>query len=185
MLFGEKQPTGKTVFEIGRSDADATLDWGELQFDTGVDTRTRLFLAATVRQNPTAEIPNNLGDVIAPPHFGMTYGNDADIVINTLVSDQETKVVEEETSSGVQTSVQALNRIVKSGESATLYMIAENHGADGSTTVEVREGETLLAKKYISVSSGSFVVVSIDVPLEGAGDHILTVGKNSISITVE
>ena len=185
MLYGEKQPTGKTVYEIGRSDADATLDWGELQFDTGVDTRTRLFLAATVRQNPTAEIPNNLGDVIAPPHFGMTYGNDADIVINTLVSDQETKVVEEETSSGVQTSVQALNRIVKSGESATLYMIAENHGADGSTTVEVREGETLLAKKYISVSSGSFVVVSIDVPLEGAGDHILTVGENSISITVE
>ncbi len=185
MLYGEKQPTGKTVYEIGRSDADATLDWGELQFDTGVDTRTRLFLAATVRQNPTAEIPNNMGDVIAPPHFGMTYGSEADIVINTLVSDQETKVVEEETSSGIQTSVQALNRVVKSGESATLYMIAENHGADGSTTVEVREGETVAAKKYVSISGGSFVVVSIDVPLEGAGEHILTVGENSISITVE
>ena len=185
MLYGEKQPAGRTVFEIARSADDATLDWGELQFDTGVDTYLRLFMAATVRQNPTAALPNNLGDVAVPPHFGMAYGNDADIVINTLVSDQETKLVETETSSGVQTSVEALNRIVRSGESARLYMIAENRGADGSAVVEVKEGDTVLATKYISVAGGSFVVVKIDVPLEGVGEHTLTVGDNSITIAVQ
>ena len=130
-------------------------------------------------------MPTNLGDVIVPVHFGMRYGREADITLDTLVSDQETREVETETSSGVQTSVRALNRIVKSGGSATLYMIAQNKGADGFTVVEVMEGDALLASKYVSVEGGSFVVVKIEVPLEGAGDHVLTVGENTVTITVE
>ena len=185
MLYGEKEPTGATVFEIARTSDDANLDWGELQFDTGVDTYTRLYMAATVRQDPTAALPTNLGDVIVPPHFGMTYGNDANIVIDTLVCDQIVTTVETESNGSTQTSVKALNRNARSGESITLYMIAQNKGADGSTVVEVREGDALLASKYISVKGGSFVVVTIDVTLEGAGDHVLTVGENAITITVE
>lgn len=185
MLFGTKAPTGSTVFEIGRSSEDAELDWGELQFDTGVDTATRLYMAATVRQNPTASLPTNLGDVVVPVGFGMTYGQDADIQINTLVSDKVVKEVSSETSSGIKTSLNAVNQTAVSGEPFALYMIAENHGADGSTTVEVREGEQVLASKYISVESDSFVVVTMHVVLEGAGDHTLTVGDNAIVITVE
>ena len=63
-------------------------------------------------------------------------------------------------------------------------MIAENSGADASTVVEVKEGDTLLASKYISVEGGSFVIVTIDVPLEGVGEHTLTVGGNTIVIKV-
>lgn len=185
MLFGTKAPTGSTVFEIGRSSEDAELDWGELQFDTGVDTATRLYMAATVRQNPTASLPTNLGDVVVPVGFGMTYGQDADIQINTLVSDKVVKEVSSETSSGIKTSLNAVNQTAVSGEPFALYMIAENHGADGSTTVEVKEGEQVLASKYISVESDSFVVVTMHVVLEGAGDHTLTVGDNAIVITVE
>lgn len=185
MLFGAKEPSGSTVFEIARTSDDANLDWGELQFDTGVDTATRLYMAATVRQNPTAQLPTNLGDVIIPVGFGMRYGQAADIQVNTLVSDQSVEEVTTETASGTSTSVSAVNKTVISGEPFSLYMIAENNGADGSATVEVMEGEQVLASKYISVEGGSFVVVTIDVVLEGSGEHTLTVGNNSIVITVE
>lgn len=185
MLFGAKEPSGSTVFEIARNSDDANLDWGELQFDTGVDMKTRLYMAATARQNPTAELPTNLGDVIVPVGFGMRYGEAADIVIDTLVSDQIVDEVVSETESGTSSSISALNKTVASGESATLYMIAQNNGADGSAVVEVKEGDEVLASKYVSVEGGSFVVVTIDVPLEGAGEHTLTVGDNAIVITVE
>lgn len=185
MLFGVKEPTGSTVFEIGRTSDDANLDWGELQFDTGVDTATRLYMAATVRQNPTAALPTNLGDVIIPVGFGMRYNQPADIQINTLVSDKMVTEVTTESGSGTSTSVSAVNKTAVSGEPFALYMIAENHGADGAATVEVKEGDQVLASKYISVESGSFVVVTIDVVLEGAGEHTLTVGDNAIVITVE
>ena len=185
MLFGEKEPTGSTVFEIGRTSDDAVLDWGELQFDTGVDMTTRLYMAETVRRNPTAELPTNLGDVVAPVGFGMRYGQNADIVVNTLVTDQTVGEVTQETMFGTRTSYQAVNATVASGENATLYMIAENHGADGTVKLDVMEGDQVLVSKYISVEGGSFVVVTIEVPLEGAGEHTLTVGGNTIVITVE
>jgi len=102
--------------------------------------------------------------------------------VNTLVTDQVVEEVTSETSSGTQTSNVVMNSTITSGQSVKLYMIAENNGADGSTTVQVLEGETVLASKYISVAGGSFVVVTIEVPLEGAGEHTLTVGGNTIVI---
>ncbi len=184
MLFGEKQPSGSTVFEIARNSSDAEMDWGELQFDTGVDITTRLYMAATVRNNPTAELPRNLGDVIVPVGFGMRYGENSDITVDTLLTDQVMEEVTSETSSGTQTANVVKNSTITSGESANLYMIAQNNGADGSTILQVLEGETVLASKYISVAGGSFVIVTIEVPLEGVGEHTLTVGGNSIVITV-
>ena len=94
------------------------------------------------------------------------------------------ETVETESNGSTSTSVSALNKTVKSGEIATLYMIAQNNGADGSRIVEVKEGDTLLASKYISVEGGSFVIVKINVPLEGAGEHVLTVDNNTIAINV-
>lgn len=185
MLFGTKEPTGSTVFEIARTSDDANLDWGELQFDTGVDIPTRLYMAATVRNNPTAALPTNLGDVIIPVGFGMRYGENADIDINTLVCQQSVEEVVTDLGSMTSTSISAVNKTVTSGEPFSLYMIAENHGADGSTTVEVMENGQVIASKYISVEGGSFVVVTMDVVLEGAGEHTLTVGDNTLVITVE
>ncbi len=185
MLFGTKEPTGSTVFEIARISDDASLDWGELQFDTGVDIPTRLYMAATVRSNPTAAIPTNLGDVIIPVGFGMRYGQDADIAVDTLVCQQSVQEVVTDNGSSTSTSISAVNKSVVSGEPFSLYMIAQNNGADGSTTVEVMEDGQVLASKYISVEGGSFLVVTMDVVLEGAGEHTLTVGDNTIVITVE
>ena len=185
MLFGTKEPTGSTVFEIARTSDDANLDWGELQFDTGVDIPARLYMAATVRNNPTAALPTNLGDVIIPVGFGMRYGENADIDINTLVCQQSVEEVVTDMGSSTSTSISAVNKTVTSGEPFSVYMLAENHGADGSATVEVMENGQVIASKYISVEGGSFVVVTMDVVLEGAGEHTLTVGDNTLVITVE
>ena len=185
MLFGTKEPTGSTVFEIARTSDDANLDWGELQFDTGVDIPTRLYMAATVRNNPTAALPTNLGDVIIPVGFGMRYGENADIDTNTLVCQQSVEEVVTDMGSSTSTSISAVNKTVTSGEPFSLYMIAENHGADGSATVEVMENGQVIASKYISVEGGSFIVVTMDVVLEGSGEHTLTVGDNTLVITVE
>ena len=185
MLFGTKEPTGSTVFEIARTSDDANLDWGELQFDTGVDIPTRLYMAATVRNNPTAALPTNLGDVIIPVGFGMRYGENADIDINTLVCQQSVEEVVTDMGSMTSTSISAVNKTVTSGEPFSVYMLAENHGADGSATVEVMENGQVIASKYISVEGGSFIVVTMDVVLEGSGEHTLTVGDNTLVITVE
>lgn len=184
MLFGEKEPTGSLVFELARTTDDAINDWGELQFDTGVDMTTRLYMAAVVRANPTAELPTNLGDVVAPVGFGMRYGQKAEISVNTLVTDREAQIVVTESNGSTRESTLSVNKAVHDGEAVTLYMIAQNDGADGSATIEVKENGEVLAQKYVSIEGGSFTVVTIDVPLSGAGEHTLTVGENAIVVTV-
>lgn len=185
MLFGVREPEGSLVFEIARTEDDATLNWGDLQLDTGVDTKTRLYMAATVRQNPTFELPNNLGDVLYPNGFGMRYGQDADISLNTLVVPQTVDTIEQESMFGTQTITAAVNKTMQSGETFELCFIAQNDGADGYITVEAYDGGTLLASKFVSIEGGSFCIVSLNITLEGAGEHVITVGDASIAIMVE
>lgn len=186
MVFGEKEPEGSLVYEIPRDSDDALTDWGELAYDTGVDTTTRLYMAATVRQDPTALLPDNLGDVLYPANFGMSYGDDAQIDVNTLVMDQEVTTTEQEnawTGEMEEVSV-AANKTVTSGETFQIYMIADNAGADGTVMVEAYEGETLLASQLVSVEGESFAIVTMDITLEGAGEHVITVGDNTLTVTV-
>lgn len=184
MIFGERQPEGSLVFEIARNEDDALVDWVELGMDTGVDTATRVYMAATLRQNPTTELPDNLGDVLYPRSFGMRYGEASDIHVNTLVMDQEVAIVEVESRGAIQEVKQSVNKTVQSGETFQIYMIAENAGEDGNVMVEAYEGEQLLAAQLVSVEGGSFAVVTMDVTLEGAGEHVITVGENQITVTV-
>jgi beta-glucosidase len=185
MIFGVREPSGSLVYEIARTDEDAILDWGELAVDTGVDTATRLFMAATVRQDPTADLPNNLGDVLYPSEFGMSYGKDADINLNTLVMDQVVEEVEVESAWGTSVQQVAVNKTVQSGEAFPIYLIADNAGADGTVMAEVYEGDNLVASQLVSVEGESFAVVTIYVTLEGAGEHVLNVGDNTLTVTVE
>ncbi len=185
MVFGEKQPTGKLLYSIARNADDETYDWGELQNDYGMDMKTRLYIAATVRANPTAEIATNLGDVFFEAGYGMAYGNAAAIDVNTVEAPKTTAEVEVASFFGTSTSTVVVNAPAKSGEAFELDMIVENAGADGYTVVEVKEGDTVLASKFASVKSGSFVILPIEVTLEGAGEHVLDVAGNSLTITVE
>jgi beta-glucosidase len=185
MLFGEREPSGSLLYEIARNDDDATLAWGELAVDTGVDTTTRLYMAATMRQDPTTELPTNLGDVLYPSGFGMSYGKDADIDLNTLVMDQVVEEVEVESPWGISTQRSAVNQTVQSGETFPIYLIADNAGADGTTVAEVYDGEDLIASQLVSVEGDSFAIVTINIALEGAGEHVISVGENTLTVTVE
>ena len=186
MVFGEKEPEGSLVYEIPRDGDDAQTDWGELAYDTGVDTTTRLYMAATVRQDPTALLRTNLGDVLYPADFGMRYGEDSDINLNTLVMDQEVTTTEQENSwTGEMEEVSvAANKTVASGETFQIYMIADNAGADGTILAQAYEGDTLLASQIVSVEGESFSIVTMDITLEGAGEHVITVGDNTLTVTV-
>lgn len=184
MVFGEKEPTGRLLYNIARTDDDENLDWGELQYDYGMDIGTRLYIAATVRANPRAEIPTNLGDVIYEAGFGMRYAATPAFDVNTVVTRQVLNTVTTESNGSASTSVSSVNQPVVSGEPFPVYMIVENGGADGTNFIEIREGDTLLASKYITVKGGSFIVVKMEVAVEGAGEHTLSVAGNLLTVTV-
>ncbi len=174
MLFGAKEPTGKLVFEMPWTTEDAELDWGELQLDTGVDTATRLYMAATVRNNPTAQLPNNLGDVMYTTEFGMNYTDKADIVCDTLVVPQTVVTWEEETSSGMQTQ-RAARDILYAGQPFSIYFIAQNNGTgDGTVNAVVTDNGAPVAEKLVSLTAGQFRVIAIELTLE-AGTHEIEV----------
>ena len=187
IIFGEKEPEGKLLYEISRNSEDAYFDWGELAYDTEVDMPTRLYMAATVRQNPTAELPDNLGNVLYGANFGMHYSQKADIDINTLVMDQETVTTQQENffTGEMEYVVSAVNKTVKAGEPFKIYMIADNKGADGTVMAEAYEGDTLLSSELVSVKGDSFAIVTMDITLDQAGDHTLTVGDQTINVTVK
>ena len=84
MLFGDKEPAGKTLFEIGYEGTAKTLSWGELQDDIGVTDDVRLYMAMLAKRNPAIEMPNNLGDVIVTDNFGIQYSKPADIQLSLL-----------------------------------------------------------------------------------------------------
>ena len=174
MLFGEKEPTGSLVFEMPWTSEDAALDWGELQLDTGVSTEMRLYMAATVRNNPSALLPNNLGDVMYTTEFGMNYTDKADIVCDTLVIPQTVVSWDEETSSGVQTRTAAKD-VVIAGQPFKIYFIAQNNGeGDGIVNAVVNDNGAPIAEKMVALTAGQFRVISIEITLE-AGVHEIEV----------
>ena len=184
MLYGEKEPTGSLVFEIAWTSEDATLDWGELQLDTGVSTETRLYMAAAARNNPTIEMPNNLGDVMYTTNFGMNYTDKADIVCDTLVVPQTVVSWEEETSSGVQTQTAARD-VIYAGQPFSIYFIAQNNGeGDGIVNAVVTDNGEPVAEKMVALDAGQFRVISIELTLE-AGEHQIEVLGMTKPLTVQ
>ena len=185
MLFGEKEPQGKTLFELAYDNMGKTLSWGELQDDIGVDDATRLYMAMLAKRNPEIDMPNNLGDVIVTTDFGMNYSDAADIQLSLLTLPRTVVEEEVEGSSGtsMQTSVSSITP--KAGEAFKISFVAENVGTgDGLITVPVYDNDTLIAEKVVGVTADQFRVISMDIVLE-AGEHVLTVGDMSASLTVE
>ena len=125
-----------------------------------------------------------MGDVLYPIDFGMKYGEDADINLNTLVMDQVIEEREVEGRFGLSIQRIAVNK-AQDGVAFPIYMIADNAGADGLIVAEAYEGENLLASEIVSVEGGSFAIVTMYVTLEGAGEHTITVGDNELTVTVE
>lgn len=184
MLFGEKEPTGSTVFEVPLTLEDYGTSWGDLQMDIGVDTSTRLYMAMMARNNPSIVMPNNLGDVLYTTDFGMNYTNPAAIECSLLSVDQSAEYVQTESNGRVSTTKVVSNTVQKAGVPFEISFVAENKGGDGHVTVEVLDGETKIAERFVALDAGQFRVISIDLTLE-AGEHIISVGGMTQTIIVE
>lgn len=185
MLFGEKEPAGKTLFELGYDSDAKTLSWGELQDDIGVDNETRLYMAMLAKRDPSVDMPNNLGDVIVTTDYGMSYSNPAAIELSLLTVPKTAQSVEVEVSEGsTSTQVSAVNASPKAGEPFEISFVADNKGGAGMITVQVTEGDAVVAEKTFGLAEGQFRVISMDVILE-AGEHTITVGDMSETIVVE
>lgn len=180
-LFGARVPQGSTVYEIGRTMDDYRLSWGDLQLDIGMDDYTRLYYAAAIRNQPDILVPNNLGDSLYSSDFGMTYGTVADFDINTLVLPRE--VASQTDASGNEASV-AQTKVQKAGEAFPVMFIVQNNGTDATAVIDIYDGDTVIASKFVALDEGQFRVVSIDVTLE-AGEHTISVGGTSKTVTVE
>lgn len=184
MLYGEKEPTGSLVFEMAWTADDAVLDWGELQLDTGVDTATRLYMAAVVRNNPTADLPNNLGDVMYTTGFGMNYTDKADITADTLVFPQTVGTEERQSMFGTSTVTVSVDT-VKAGEPFSIYFIAQNNGTGaGTVNAVVTDNGTAIAEKMVALTAGQFRVIPIELTLD-AGTHEIEVLGMTKTIEVQ
>ncbi len=183
-LFGDRVPAGSLVFEIARAKDDYILSWGDLQLDIGMDDYTRLYLAATIRNQPDYLVPNNIGDSLYSSNFGMTYGAQPDFDINTLVLPKEVVTYEEEYRGSMRTVTAAKQKVQKAGEAFPIMFIAQNNGDDGTFVADVYDGENLIASKFVSLDAGQFRVVVINVTLE-AGEHELSVCGLTKTVVVE
>lgn len=184
MLFGEKEPAGKTLFELAYNSDDKTLSWGEMQDDIGVDSETRLYMAMLAKHNPSIDMPNNLGDVIVTTDYGISYSNPANIELSLLTIPQTTVTEEVESGGSVSMKTSVVNASPKAGEPFEIYFVADNHGGAGMITVQAKDGDTVVAEKVVGVAENQFRVITMELVLE-AGEHVITVGDMSETIVVE
>ena len=115
MLFGEKDPSGSTVFEVPYTAEDAYTSWGELQMDIAVDEPTRLYMAMLAKENPAIDMPNNLGDVLYTTEFGMSYANPADIELSLSTAPEVGQAVTTENNGRTSTTIEVSNAVQKAG----------------------------------------------------------------------
>lgn len=184
MLFGEKEPTGRTLFELAYDSEDKALAWGELQDDIGADTKTRLYMAMLAKQNPHVDMPNNLGDVIVTTEYGIRYSNPADIELSLLTVPKKTETQEVQVGSSTSTRTTVLNASPKAGEPFEINFVANNKGGAGLITIQVMDGETVAAEKTVGLTENQFRVITMQLTLD-AGEHAITVGNMSETIIVE
>ncbi|MCI7812862.1 MAG: glycoside hydrolase family 3 N-terminal domain-containing protein [Lachnospiraceae bacterium] len=184
MLFGEKEPAGSTLYETAYDSDEYTKSWGELQNDIGVDIETRLYMAMMAKENPTIDMPNNLGDVLWTTDYGISYSNPADIELSLLSVPQMITEVEVQTRRGPSMQKVAVNATQQAGVPFEVSFVAKNNGGDGHMTVQVLDGENVAAEKFVALDGGQFRVITAELTLE-AGEHVITVGEESQTIVVE
>lgn len=184
MLFGAKDPAGSTVFEVPYEAEAGKVAWGELQHDIGVDNDVRLYMAMLARENPSIVMPNNLGDVLYTTNFGMSYANPADIELSLLTVDKMAVTTQTESNGRIRTSTVIVNKTQKAGEAFEISFIAQNNGGDGHVTVQVKDGDAVIAEKFVAVDGGAWRVITIELTLE-AGEHVISIGDMVETIVVE
>ena len=182
LLFGEKQPGGIIVKEIARDVNEDAVQWKDLAGDQGASPYVRLMVQATMEDNEDHASPNNWGDPLVQYQYGMSYGAEPEIKYSCLILPQVVTI--EEVESGTSTTTQTtLANQTKAGEPFAVYCLLRNSGADGITTVQAYANDTLVAEKIMTVCSGSWRVVQMDLTLE-AGEYTIKVGDQVGNIII-
>lgn len=183
MLFGVRQPGGRLVAEIARN--GETEDWADLSGDNGASMDVRMLLQGIMLTDERHSTPVNFGDPLFCRDYGMTYDQTGDFEYASLVVPQTTEEEKVHLYLDVYKSVfRAVNAPQKSGEPFTVYAILINNGLSDITNVQIKDGENVIDERMYAVNGGSWRVIKMDVTLEGAGEHLLTVGDLSTVIMV-
>ena len=183
ILYGVRVPEGMIVKEIARDSAMDEAQWKDLAGDQGANQWVRMMLLAVMKTSENNTTPNNWGDPLLQYQYGMRYGEEPAFEYDTLVLPKVTKEVVTESNGSTQTSYETADG-AKAGEPFTIYTLLWNNGADGITTVQVKDGDTVIAEKVMAVCGGSWRVVEMEITLDTAGEHVITVGDLVKTITI-
>ena len=184
IVYGDREPAGMIISEVARDSAASEAQWKDMAGDMGADNWTRMILLAMLKTSEDHSVPENFGDPLLCYKYGMRYGTEPEFVFDTLVLPKSTTEVTEETSSGTSTSYQTIDGI-KSGEPFSVYSLLWNNGADGMITVNAAIDGEVAAQKVMAVNGGSWRIIKMDLVIDEAGEHTVTVGDITKTITVE
>ncbi|MCF0229142.1 MAG: hypothetical protein HUJ76_05550 [Parasporobacterium sp.] len=183
ILFGTREPEGTILKELARDSAMDERQWKDLAGDQGANSYVRLILEALMETSETMSTPNNYGDPLLQYQYGMRYGQNPEFAYQALIVPQSIETYEEEGSSGVQTVTKVVNA-AEAGAPFSVYALLWNNGADGVTTVQVKDGDAVIAEKLMAVTGNSWRVIEMEITLDTPGEHVITLGDLTDTVTV-
>lgn len=185
LLFGEREPSGMIVKEIARDEAMEDDQWMDLAGDMGASMDVRMILEAIMLSSDDHATPNNYGDPLLCYQFGMRYGQAADFKVDRFIVPTEVIETQYEMLPGLMMTQRTLQNVQqKSGEPFTVYAIVFNNGGDGVLDVAVLDNGVQIAGKTMAVCGDSWRILKMDITLNGAGEHTLTLGGMTKTISV-
>lgn len=185
LLFGEREPSGMIVKEIARDEAMEDDQWMDLAGDMGASMDVRMILEAIMLSSDDHATPNNYGDPLLCYRFGMRYGQAADFKVDRFIVPTEVIETRYEMLPGLMMTQRTLQNVQqKSGEPFTVYAIVFNNGGDGVLDVAVLDNGVQIAGKTMAVCGDSWRILKMDITLNGAGEHTLTLGGMTKTISV-
>ena len=187
LLFGNAQPEGMIIQEVARSTEEQNAQWTELVGDSGTDPYLRLIMSAMLKEQTGESLPANWGDSLLTYKYGMRYGTQQAFSYSTLICPTETTYEEVYNPyAGSNETVANVHNSAEAGVPFTVYCLVWNDSdSDGITTVQAYDGDSLIAEKIMAVKGDSWRVVSMDVVLDTAGEHTLTVGDLTATVYVK
>ena len=128
-------------------------------------------------------MPNNWGDPLVQYQYGMKYGEKPEFVYDTLVLPRATHEVVTESNGSTRTSYESVVE-TKAGVPFNAYVLLWNNGADGMTTVQATCDGEVIAQKIMAVNGGDWRVVEMTLTIDEPGEHVVTVGDLTKTITI-
>ena len=183
LLFGEAEPTGMVVKELARDSAMDNSQWKDLAGDQGANQWVRMMLLATMKTSENNTVPNNWGDPLIQYQYGMKYGAQPEFVFDALILPRATHEVTTESNGSTMTNYESVVE-TRAGEPFAVYALLWNNGDDGITTVQALCDGEVIAEKIMAVIGGSWRVLEMELTIDQPGEHTVTIGNLSKTISI-